>query len=65
MSVFRKKQLSFHEACEHRSVDNKDNVIFQHPVALYSSDFGAFVPSMCNIVHYSFFVSFIGHYMND
>jgi hypothetical protein len=39
------------------------NVIFQHPVALYRSDFGAFVPSMNNMVHSSFFNSFMGHYM--
>jgi hypothetical protein len=32
------------------------NVVFHHPVALYRSDiFGAFVPSECNVVHYSFF----------
>jgi hypothetical protein len=32
------------------------HVIFQHPVALYRSDLEAFVPSMCNVVHYSFLV---------
>lgn len=30
-------------------------VIFQHHIALYGSDWGAFVPSMCNAVHYCFF----------
>jgi hypothetical protein len=34
-------------------VRNCLNVIFQHPVALYRSDFGAFLPSMCSVVHYS------------
>jgi hypothetical protein len=28
------------------------NVIFQHRVALYKSDFGAFVPSICHVVQY-------------
>jgi hypothetical protein len=32
------------------------NIIFQHPVALYRSGYGVFVPSMCNIVYYYFFV---------
>jgi hypothetical protein len=32
------------------------NVIFHHPVALYRADFGTFVPSMFNVVHYSFFI---------
>jgi hypothetical protein len=34
------------------------NVIFQHPAALYRSDFGLLAPSKCNVVH----CSFIGHY---
>jgi hypothetical protein len=34
---------------------NYHNVIIQHPVALYRCDFGAFVPSMYNVVHYSVF----------
>jgi hypothetical protein len=29
-------------------------VIFQRPSALYRSDFRSFVPSVCNVVHYSF-----------
>jgi hypothetical protein len=32
------------------------NVIFQHPIALYRSDSEACVPFMCNVVHNSFFV---------
>jgi hypothetical protein len=30
--------------------------VFQHPVALYRSDFAVFVPSKRNVVHCSFFV---------
>jgi hypothetical protein len=38
------------------------DIIFQHHVALCRSDFGAFVPSVCNIVHYSLYF-IIGRYM--
>jgi hypothetical protein len=31
-------------------------VVFQHPFAPYRCDFGAFVPSWCNVVHCAFFV---------
>jgi hypothetical protein len=41
---------------EIRQQNKTHDVIFQHPVALYRSDLAAFVPSMCHIVHYSFFV---------